>query len=88
MTKNQPNELEPERFNQLPKEEVVEMLITVAKAIAQQQQATREELKQEIEKLPVSSRVRTQNLIKTAINRPTQKNVNSEIRKTRYRIKT
>ncbi|NEP29946.1 MULTISPECIES: hypothetical protein [Moorena] len=87
MTKNQPNELEPERFNQLPKEEVVEMLITVAKAIAQQQ-ATIEELKQEIDKLPVSSRIRTQNLIKTAINRPTQKNGKSEIIKTRYSIKT
>ncbi|OLT66432.1 hypothetical protein BI334_16700 [Moorena producens 3L] len=48
------------------------MLMTAAKAIAQQQ-GTREELKQEIEKLPVSSRVRSQNLIKTAINRPTQK---------------
>ncbi|NEP66792.1 MULTISPECIES: hypothetical protein [Moorena] len=46
--------------------------MTAAKAIAQQQ-GTREELKQEIEKLPVSSRVRSQNLIKTAINRPTQK---------------
>ncbi|EGJ29891.1 hypothetical protein LYNGBM3L_59180 [Moorena producens 3L] len=56
----------------MPKEEVVEMLMTAAKAIAQQQ-GTREELKQEIEKLPVSSRVRSQNLIKTAINRPTQK---------------
>ncbi|NEP35894.1 MULTISPECIES: hypothetical protein [unclassified Moorena] len=61
--------------------------MTAAKAIAQQQ-GTREELKQEIEKLPVSSRVRSQNLIKTAIKRPTQKTGNSEIRKTRYRIKT
>ncbi|NEO39148.1 MAG: hypothetical protein F6J90_23550 [Moorea sp. SIOASIH] len=63
------------------------MLITVAKAIAQQQ-ATIEELKQEIHKLPVISIIRAQNLIKTAINRPNQKTGNSEIRKTRYRRKT
>ncbi|AOX01290.1 hypothetical protein BJP34_19260 [Moorena producens PAL-8-15-08-1] len=62
------------------------MLITAAKAIAQQQ-ATIEELKKEIDKLAVRSRIRTQNFIKTAINRPTQKNGNSEIRKTRYRRK-
>ncbi|NEO68803.1 hypothetical protein [Moorena sp. SIO3H5] len=42
------------------------MLITVAKAIAQQQ-ATIEELKQKIDKLSVSSRIRTQNFIKAAI---------------------
>lgn len=62
------------------------MLITIAKAIAQQQ-ATIEELKQKIDQLPVSSRIRTQSLIKTAINRPTKKNGNSEIIKTRYSIK-
>ncbi|NEO80149.1 hypothetical protein [Moorena sp. SIO4G3] len=62
------------------------MLITVAKAIAQQK-ATREELKEEIDKLAVRSRIITQNFIKTAINRPSQKNGKAEIIKTRYRIK-
>jgi len=42
------------------------MLITVAKVIAQQQ-ATIEEVKQKIDQLPVSSRIRTQSFIKTAI---------------------
>ena len=87
MNKEQPNELDPERFNQLPKEEVVDMLITAAKAIAQQQ-ARIEELKQEINKLPVISRIRTQNFIKTAISRPTKKTEKSEIRKTIYSRKT
>jgi len=57
----------------LPKEEVVEMLMTAAKAIAQQQ-STIEELKQKIYKLAVRSIMTTQNLLKTAINRPSKKN--------------
>ncbi|BAZ29501.1 transposase IS66 [Cylindrospermum sp. NIES-4074] len=46
MNKDQPPELDRERLNQLPKEELVEMIMTAVKAI-NQLQATIEELKQE-----------------------------------------
>lgn len=53
MNKSLPSELEREKLNELPKEELVEIIIRQA-VVINQLQATIEAVKQEIEQLRVS----------------------------------